>query len=552
MQNKYEIIGIVGEGAYGIVMKCRNKETNEILAIKKFKDDEDEIVQKSMVRELKVLKKLRHENIVQLKECFRRKGKLYLVFEYVDKNLYELLEETPNGLDPAIVKKIIYQLCKAVMYIHSNDMIHRDIKPENVLVTSDHSVKVCDFGFARSMPQKGGVLTDYVATRWYRAPELLLGSSNYGKEIDYWAIGCIMGEITDGRPMFEGDNELNQLHLIQKLLGSFSQSQLEVFYSNPRFNGHILEQVHKPETLERRYFGKMNKQAISLMKALLKLDPRERLSGKEVLMHPYFDELRDADPEFISMKKKESVVSNVMKPNETRTNKFTNTKVGFYEGTVYTSKSPQREFTVVNTPNNVTNNTNLFHNISGININTTLKDNSINKGLKIPKKFTVNYDKESSTKENPNNVVVNNNNIVVNIGYNTPLANPGSLNKTSYKTLYNKDDVYNFDIGIEDKKLKNNLIIIEEEQQPKEDEVKNVKNKLVLRQVNNNEYEDYDNKSIKCSPKMKASKYKGFKEESPDTRYNLNNHFLPHITNTYRNMDYESKDMRKTNKNFYY
>jgi cyclin-dependent kinase-like len=272
MQNKYEVIGIVGEGAYGIVMKCRNKETNEIVAIKKFKDGEEEIVQKSMLRELKVLKKLRHENIVQLKESFRRKGKLYLVFEYVDRNLLEILEQYPNGLDQQMVKRFIYQLCKSLIYIHNNDMIHRDIKPENILVTNDLHVKVCDFGFTRSLPQKGGILTDYVATRWYRAPELLLGCSNYGKEIDFWAVGCIMGEITDGKAMFPSENELEQLFMIQKLLGTLPQNMLEMFSSNPRFSGYKLDQVQKPETLERKYFGRLSKQAFAFMKSLMKLD----------------------------------------------------------------------------------------------------------------------------------------------------------------------------------------------------------------------------------------------------------------------------------------
>lgn len=174
-----------------------------------------------MLRELKLIKKLRHDNIVQLRVCFRRKGKLYLVFEYVDKNLYELIEDNPSGLDPALVKRIIYKIVNAVIYIHSKDLIHRDIKPENILVTGQYNLKVCDFGFARNLPQKGGVLTDYVATRWYRAPELLLGSYSYGKEIDFWAIGCIMREITDGKAMFEGENELNQLHLIQRLVLKF-------------------------------------------------------------------------------------------------------------------------------------------------------------------------------------------------------------------------------------------------------------------------------------------------------------------------------------------
>ncbi len=311
MQNKYEVIGIVGEGAYGIVMKCRNKETNEIVAIKKFKDGEEEIVQKSMLRELKVLKKLRHENIVQLKESFRRKKKLYLVFEYVDRNLLEILEQYPNGLDQQLVKRFIYQLCKSIMYIHDNDMIHRDIKPENILVTNDLQVKVCDFGFTRSLPQKGGILTDYVATRWYRAPELLLGCTNYGREIDFWAVGCIMGEITDGKAMFPSENELEQLYMIQKLLGTLPQNMLEMFSANPRFAGYKMENVLKPETLERKYYGKLNKQAFGFMKAMLKLDPRERLSGNDVLMHCYFDDIRNEDPDFVGVISNNNANSNV-------------------------------------------------------------------------------------------------------------------------------------------------------------------------------------------------------------------------------------------------
>lgn len=130
------------------------------------------------------------------------------MFEFVEKNMLEILEEDcPNGLDVSflssqanLVRMYIYQLVKSIDYCHKHDIIHRDIKPENLLVNPDEQIlKLCDFGFARQLPVKGGGgLTDYVATRWYRAPELLLGDPNYGKEVDYWAIGCIMGELTDG------------------------------------------------------------------------------------------------------------------------------------------------------------------------------------------------------------------------------------------------------------------------------------------------------------------------------------------------------------------
>ena len=197
--NKYEILGVVGEGAYGIVLKCRNKETGDILAIKKFKDTEDdEIILKNTQREIKMLKLLKYEHVVDLKEAFKRKGRIYLVFEFVDKNLLEVLEEKPTGLDPEFIKKIIYQLIKSINFCHEHNVIHRDIKPENLLINGDGSLKLCDFGFARFLPQKNEVLTDYVATRWYRAPELILGDPNYGKPIDMWAVACIMGELYDG------------------------------------------------------------------------------------------------------------------------------------------------------------------------------------------------------------------------------------------------------------------------------------------------------------------------------------------------------------------
>lgn len=144
-----------------------------------------------------------------------RMNRLYLVFEYVEKNLLEILEENPNGLDLDMVRFYIYQLLKAIEFCHRNNVIHRDIKPENLLIKpKTNELKICDFGFARVLNNKAGMgLTDYVATRWYRAPELLL-SNHYGKEVDIWAIGCIMGEIIDGDALFPGESEIDQLFCI--------------------------------------------------------------------------------------------------------------------------------------------------------------------------------------------------------------------------------------------------------------------------------------------------------------------------------------------------
>ena len=213
MKNKYEVLGIVGEGAYGIVYKCLNKETNKYVAVKKFKETQDKLVQKTMKRELAMLQMLHHENVVEFQESFVSKGNFFLVFEYVEKNLLEVLEESPHGLSPKLIRSLVYQMCKAVDYLHKNNMIHRDVKPENLLIDEKLNLKLCDFGFARKVKLNKNnnnvdTMTDYVATRWYRSPELLLSGGIYGPEVDYWAIGCIMGELADGNPMFPGEDEV--------------------------------------------------------------------------------------------------------------------------------------------------------------------------------------------------------------------------------------------------------------------------------------------------------------------------------------------------------
>lgn len=288
--NKYEVLGVVGEGAYGVVLRCKNKDTNEIVAIKKFKEsEEDEIVRKTTLREVKILRIMRHENIVQLKEAFRRKGKLYLVFEFLEKSMLDVLESHPNGLDGGSVRVVTFQLARALEYCHRHDVIHRDIKPENLLINpNDYALRLCDFGFARTMASDSP-LTDYVATRWYRAPELLLGSTAYGKDIDIWAVGCIMGELTDGQPLFAGESEVDQLFVIQKVLGPLAPEQMEMFLRNPRFSGIQFPDVTRPTTIEKRYGRRMPKQQMQVLKGTLAMDSRRRLTAKDMLSRPWFE-----------------------------------------------------------------------------------------------------------------------------------------------------------------------------------------------------------------------------------------------------------------------
>ena len=417
MHNKYEVLGVVGEGAYGIVYKCKNKETNDFVAIKKFKETNDEIVRKTMRRELKMLQMLKHENVVDFQEVFKNKGNLFLVFEYVERNLLELIEEKPDGLRPSLIKNLIFQLCKAIRYLHDQNVIHRDIKPENLLINNNMQLKLCDFGFARKISMKSNEnLTDYVATRWYRSPELLITNGYYGPEVDYWAIGCIMGELADGNPLFPGENETDQLHCIQKVLGNLPQEQIDIFYRNPLYSGKKLLDVEKPETLERRYMGKLPKIAISFMRGLLELDPKRRLNGKTVFSHPYFQGM---DPGFNNRN------INIITPNK---------------GQITLSvedKSTERSSVIVNPNTSIQFNNNNNNNNSNSN-----RDNNKDKGTYPPVQVTYtpskNVDQTTYNTTNINIINYNYNNNNNNNNTNNNANNINAVSQNQIKPMFKK------------------------------------------------------------------------------------------------------------------
>ncbi|XP_022087407.1 cyclin-dependent kinase-like 4 [Acanthaster planci] len=285
---KYENLGLVGEGSYGMVMKCRHKETNQTVAIKKFIESEDDkMVKKIALREVRMLKQLRHENLVNLIEVFRRKKRLYLVFEFVDHTILDELERYPNGLDENVVRRCMWQVLKGIDFCHNHNIIHRDIKPENILVSKSGIVKLCDFGFARTIAGPGEIYTDYVATRWYRAPELLVGDTKYGKAVDIWALGCLQAEMCTGEPLFPGDSDIDQLYHIIKCFGNLIQRHKEVFMKNPLFVGMRLPEVRNVEPLEKR-FPSLTALSITVMKSCLHLDPDERPTCSQLLRHDFF------------------------------------------------------------------------------------------------------------------------------------------------------------------------------------------------------------------------------------------------------------------------
>nr|XP_051678786.1 cyclin-dependent kinase-like 1 isoform X3 [Oryctolagus cuniculus] len=266
-----------------------------------------------MTREAQVLEwqQLKHPNLVNLLEVFRRKRRLHLVFEYCDHTVLHELDRHQRGVPEHLVKSITWQTLQAVNFCHTHNCIHRDVKPENILITKHSVIKLCDFGFARllslipgsqpcflcsmSRPWSAGpsdYYTDYVATRWYRSPELLVGDTQYGPPVDVWAIGCVFAELMSGVPLWPGKSDVDQLYLIRKTLGDLIPRHQQVFSTNQYFSGVQIPNPEALEPLELR-FPNISHPALGLLKGCLHMDPAQRLTCEQLLQHPYFDSIRE-------------------------------------------------------------------------------------------------------------------------------------------------------------------------------------------------------------------------------------------------------------------
>ena len=214
---KYKIIKTLGDGMFGSVKKAIEKSTNRVVAIKKMKKKYYKWDDCVNLPEIKSLIKLNHPNIVKLIEVIKSNDELYFVFEYLDQNVYQLMSERKTLFNETQIRNIIYQTLQALAYIHRHGYFHRDLKPENLL-EYDSTVKIADFGLAKEIKSKPPY-TDYVSTRWYRAPEVILRSSNYNAPIDIFAVGAIMAELYRNLPLFPGASETDQILKICSVLG---------------------------------------------------------------------------------------------------------------------------------------------------------------------------------------------------------------------------------------------------------------------------------------------------------------------------------------------
>uniref|UniRef100_A0A8C0F5C9 Cyclin dependent kinase like 1 n=1 Tax=Bubo bubo TaxID=30461 RepID=A0A8C0F5C9_BUBBB len=221
-----------------------------------------------------------------------RKRRLHLVFEYCDHTVLHELDKHPRGVPEHLVKSITWQTLQAVNFCHKHNCIHRDVKPENILITKHSVIKLCDFGFARILTGPSDYYTDYVATRWYRSPELLVGDTQYGPPVDVWAIGCVFAELLSGVPLWPGKSDVDQLYLIRRTLGDLIPRHQQVFSTNQFFSGVRIPDPESMEPLEMK-FPNISYSALTLMKGCLRLDPVERQTCEQLLQHPYFDSIRE-------------------------------------------------------------------------------------------------------------------------------------------------------------------------------------------------------------------------------------------------------------------
>jgi len=299
---KYEIAQKLGKGAYGIVWKATDKKTKETVALKKIFDAfQNATDAQRTFREIVFLQQMdEHENIVKLQNVLRADNDrdIYLIFEYMETDLHAVIRA--NILEEIHKQYIMYQSFKALMYMHSAELVHRDMKPSNLLLNSECLMKVADFGLARSLQkQTQNVLTDYVATRWYRAPEILLGSTRYGKAVDMWSLGCIFGEMLGGKPVFPGTSTLNQLEKICEVVGSPSDQEIEAMDSP--FAKTMLDSLQQPtdgigKGWKALYPGASDI-ALDLLTKLMQFDPNKRLLAADGLRHEYCAQFHDAASE---------------------------------------------------------------------------------------------------------------------------------------------------------------------------------------------------------------------------------------------------------------
>ncbi|CAG9331548.1 unnamed protein product [Blepharisma stoltei] len=292
---RYEVIGTVGSGAYGVVVSARDTLTGQRVAIKKIeKAFEHSTFTKRTLRELKILRLLEHDNImrivsIQLPLSREEFDEIYVISELMETDLSSIIK-SPQVFSDEHCQFFLYQILMGLKYMHSAGIIHRDLKPRNLLVNSNCDLKICDFGLARpiisDLKVSGAQMTDYVATRWYRAPEVLLAYKKYSSAMDMWSVGCLFGELLLRKPILPGNDSNHQLDLIFNLIGTPTDEDIESI-PNPLSKEKVSRLAKKPGKNFQTIFRDANPDALDLLRKMLIFNPEKRITVQAALEHPY-------------------------------------------------------------------------------------------------------------------------------------------------------------------------------------------------------------------------------------------------------------------------
>ncbi|XP_076843997.1 mitogen-activated protein kinase 7 [Brachyhypopomus gauderio] len=305
--DEYDIIETIGTGAYGVVSSARRRDNGQQVAIKKIPNAFEVATNaKRTLRELKILKHFKHDNIIAIKDILQPAvphsafKSVYVVLDLMESDLHQIIHSR-QPLTPEHTRYFLYQLLRGLKYIHSANVIHRDLKPSNLLVNENCELKIGDFGMARGLSaartdDSRSFMTEYVATRWYRAPELMLSLHHYSLAIDIWSVGCIFAEMLGRKQLFPGKHYVHQLQLILSVLGTPPETIVGAIGAE-RVRSFVQSLPSKSPVPLSRLYPHAEPAALDLLDAMLRFDPRERISVCEALEHPYLAKYHDSDDE---------------------------------------------------------------------------------------------------------------------------------------------------------------------------------------------------------------------------------------------------------------
>jgi mitogen-activated protein kinase 1/3 len=298
----YEYIKLIGRGAYGVVCSAKDKKRKCKVAIKKVHDAfEDLIDAKRIVREIKLLAFFDHENIIAMVDVMKpHEGRtgfedIYIITDLMETDMHRVVYSRQDLSDEHI-QYFIYQILRGILNMHSALVIHRDLKPSNLLLNKNCDLKICDLGLARGFDAQDNMLTEYVVTRWYRAPEVILNASEYDHSVDIWSIGCIFAELLGRAPLLPGDDYLDQIKRVIGILGTPTKAEL-AFIGNELAVKFVRSLPKRNKQSWSTLFPKSNPVALDLLGKMLNFNPLKRYNVKQCLSHPYFEGIHNEKTE---------------------------------------------------------------------------------------------------------------------------------------------------------------------------------------------------------------------------------------------------------------